>query len=214
MRTKLTVATAIAGSLLVTCLISGSAQATSVPVLKSNATPGIVTLVGHGGGELDGIADGVEGVHPRRDPHPARGEIGDPEELAHAQALGVHQQGGERRPRRDGGGDPLAGAARRAARRSVPWHGGWVLAVLRPTKRSGRGCRCAAAHSRSLKEMRRARRDRKLPPARAGAVKDVPLARAPERSQLGGRRPGSCGIPGKSARQLPSANVPEGLSHG
>ena len=50
MRTKLTVVTALAGTLLVTCLVSGSAQATSVPVLKGDATPGIVTLVGRGGG--------------------------------------------------------------------------------------------------------------------------------------------------------------------
>ena len=49
MRTKLTVATALAGTLLATCLVSGSAQATSVPVLKGDATPGIVTLVGRGG---------------------------------------------------------------------------------------------------------------------------------------------------------------------
>ena len=50
MRTKLTVATALAGTLLATCLISASAQATSLPVLKGDATPGIVTLVGRGGG--------------------------------------------------------------------------------------------------------------------------------------------------------------------
>ena len=51
MRTKLTVATALAGTLLATCLVSGSAQATSLPVLKGDATPGVVTLVGgHGGG--------------------------------------------------------------------------------------------------------------------------------------------------------------------
>jgi len=50
MMTRLTVATALAGTLLSTCLVSGSAQATSVPVLKGDATPGIVTLVGRGGG--------------------------------------------------------------------------------------------------------------------------------------------------------------------
>ena len=50
MRTKLTVVTALAGTLLATCLVSGSAQATSVPALKGDATPGIVTLVGRGGG--------------------------------------------------------------------------------------------------------------------------------------------------------------------
>lgn len=49
MRTKLTVATAIAGSMLATCLVWGSAQATSAPLLKSQVTPGMVTLVGHGG---------------------------------------------------------------------------------------------------------------------------------------------------------------------
>jgi hypothetical protein len=46
MMTRLTVATALAGTLLATCLVSGSAQATPVPVLKGDATPGIVTLVG------------------------------------------------------------------------------------------------------------------------------------------------------------------------
>jgi len=50
MRTKLTVATALASTLLATCLVSVSAQATPVPVLKGDATPGIVTLVGRGGG--------------------------------------------------------------------------------------------------------------------------------------------------------------------
>jgi hypothetical protein len=49
MRTKLTVAAALGGTLLATCLVSGSAQAASVPVLKGDATPGIVTLVGRGG---------------------------------------------------------------------------------------------------------------------------------------------------------------------
>ena len=50
MRTKLTVVTALAGSLLATCLVSESAKAMSVPVLRGGATPGIVTLVGRGGG--------------------------------------------------------------------------------------------------------------------------------------------------------------------
>ena len=58
MRTKLTVVTALAGTLLATCLVSGSAQATSVPVLKGDATPGIVTLVGRGGGR-GGVGRGV-----------------------------------------------------------------------------------------------------------------------------------------------------------
>jgi hypothetical protein len=58
MRTKLTVATAIAGGMLVTCLVSGSAQATSVPLLKSDAAPGIVTLVGKGGGHGGGHSGG------------------------------------------------------------------------------------------------------------------------------------------------------------
>ena len=43
MKTKLTVAVALGGTLLATCFVSGSAQATSVPVLKSDA--GMVTLV-------------------------------------------------------------------------------------------------------------------------------------------------------------------------
>jgi hypothetical protein len=50
MKTKLSVATALAGTLLATCLVSGPARATSVPVLKSEPTPGIVTLVGKKGG--------------------------------------------------------------------------------------------------------------------------------------------------------------------
>ena len=49
MRTKLTVVTALAGTLLATCLVSESAKATSLPVLRGVATPGIVTLVGRGG---------------------------------------------------------------------------------------------------------------------------------------------------------------------
>jgi len=48
MKTKLTVAVALGGTLLATCFVSGSAQATSVRVLKSDA--GMVTLVGRGGG--------------------------------------------------------------------------------------------------------------------------------------------------------------------
>ena len=59
MLTRLPVATALAGTLLSTCLVSGSAQATSVPVLKGDATPGIVTLVGRGGG---GMAAAVTAV--------------------------------------------------------------------------------------------------------------------------------------------------------
>ena len=58
MRTKLTMATALAGTLLATCLVSGSAQATSLPVLKGDATPGIVTLVGRGGGHGGGHRGG------------------------------------------------------------------------------------------------------------------------------------------------------------
>ena len=60
MRTELTVATALAGTLLATCLISGSAQATSLPVLKSDAT-GIVTLVGNKGGGGHGGGHGHGG---------------------------------------------------------------------------------------------------------------------------------------------------------
>jgi hypothetical protein len=61
MRTKLTMATALAGTLLATCLVSGSAQATSLPVLKGDATPGIVTLVGRGGGHGGGHRGGGGG---------------------------------------------------------------------------------------------------------------------------------------------------------
>ena len=45
MRTKLSVAIALAGTLLATCLVSGSAKATSVPVLKVEGSSGIVTLI-------------------------------------------------------------------------------------------------------------------------------------------------------------------------
>jgi hypothetical protein len=50
MRKTFTPATAFAASAFVACLLWGSAQATSAPVLKSEATPGMVVLVGHGGG--------------------------------------------------------------------------------------------------------------------------------------------------------------------
>jgi hypothetical protein len=65
MKTELTVATALASMLLATCLVSGSAQATSLPVLKGDATPGIVTLVGHGhgGGHGGGWGHGGGGGH-------------------------------------------------------------------------------------------------------------------------------------------------------
>src|SRR5262245_53382771 len=54
MRTKLTVAAAAVAALLATSLVSGSAQATSLPVLKSNANQSDVTLVGKGGGRGGG----------------------------------------------------------------------------------------------------------------------------------------------------------------
>ena len=63
MRTKLTVVTALAGTLLATCLVSESAKAMSVPVLRGGATPGIVTLVGRGGGRVGvGGRGAVSGV--------------------------------------------------------------------------------------------------------------------------------------------------------
>ena len=60
MRTKLTVVTALAGTLLATCLVSESAKAISLPVLRGDATPGIVTLVGRGG--RASVAVSVSGV--------------------------------------------------------------------------------------------------------------------------------------------------------
>src|SRR4029450_6942299 len=58
MRMKLCIATAIAGSLLLTGLVSGTAQAAPTPVLKSNAD--LVTLVarkgGGGGGAMKGMS--------------------------------------------------------------------------------------------------------------------------------------------------------------
>jgi hypothetical protein len=50
MKTKLTVAAAAVAALLATSLVTGSAQATSLPVLKSNLSQSDVTLVGRGGG--------------------------------------------------------------------------------------------------------------------------------------------------------------------
>jgi hypothetical protein len=46
---------ALAGALLLTCFVTSSAQAASLPVLKSNANDdGIVTLVGRRGGGFSG----------------------------------------------------------------------------------------------------------------------------------------------------------------
>jgi hypothetical protein len=61
MKTKLLVAAAFAGGMLATFLAPGSAQATSVPVLKSDANAGIVTLVGKKGGGGGGHARGGGG---------------------------------------------------------------------------------------------------------------------------------------------------------
>jgi hypothetical protein len=52
MKITLSVAAALASTLLATCLVTGSANATSVPVLKSDS--GLVTLVGRGGGRGGG----------------------------------------------------------------------------------------------------------------------------------------------------------------
>jgi hypothetical protein len=57
MRTNLCIATAIAGSLLLTGLVSGTAQAAPTPVLKSNAD--LVTLVARKGG---GSGGGMKGM--------------------------------------------------------------------------------------------------------------------------------------------------------
>jgi hypothetical protein len=54
MTIRLRVATALAGTLIAACFVSWSAQATSMPVLKSNAPSDIVTLVKHGGGHHGG----------------------------------------------------------------------------------------------------------------------------------------------------------------
>ena len=63
MRTKLSVAIALAGTLLATCLVSGSAKATSIPVLKVEDSSGIVTLVGRGGRGGGGRHYGGGGRH-------------------------------------------------------------------------------------------------------------------------------------------------------
>ena len=51
---RLGMATTIACTLIVTWLASGSAQAASMPVLKGDAPPGLVTLIGRGGGRGGG----------------------------------------------------------------------------------------------------------------------------------------------------------------
>jgi hypothetical protein len=64
MRTTLCIAAAVTGSMLLTGLVSGSAQATPTPVLKSNAD--LVTLVarkgGGGGGGMKGMSRGGGGM--------------------------------------------------------------------------------------------------------------------------------------------------------
>jgi hypothetical protein len=68
MKIKLSVAAVLAGTLLATCLVSGSAEATPVPVLKGHGNPGdpgIVTLVGRkggGGGGGKGLSRGGGGM--------------------------------------------------------------------------------------------------------------------------------------------------------
>jgi hypothetical protein len=66
MRITLCIA-AVGGSMLLGGLVSGSAQATPTPVLKSDAAPGIVTLVarkggGGGGGMSRGGGGGMKGM--------------------------------------------------------------------------------------------------------------------------------------------------------
>jgi hypothetical protein len=61
------VAAALAGTLIATCLVSGSAEAASVPVLKGYGDPGdsgILTLVGRkgGGGGMKGFSRGGGGM--------------------------------------------------------------------------------------------------------------------------------------------------------
>jgi hypothetical protein len=60
MKTKFLVAAALAGPLLATCLVSGPAQATPLPILKSDPSLDIVTLVGKrgGGGAMRGGGGG------------------------------------------------------------------------------------------------------------------------------------------------------------
>jgi hypothetical protein len=77
MRTKLTVATALAGTLLATCLVSGPAQATYLPVLKDDTRAGIVTLVRKGGG------GGGGGKHARGGGGKRYGGGGDGNHYAH-----------------------------------------------------------------------------------------------------------------------------------
>src|SRR5262245_16807871 len=54
MTTKLTVAAAAVAALLAATFVSGSAQAISLPVLKSDVSQNDVTLVGRGGGRGGG----------------------------------------------------------------------------------------------------------------------------------------------------------------
>ena len=66
MRTEVSVMIALAGTLLLTCFVTGSAQATSLPVLKSDANDvGIVTLVGRRGGSFGGGGRSLRGAGGR-----------------------------------------------------------------------------------------------------------------------------------------------------
>jgi hypothetical protein len=63
MKTQLLAAVSLAGTLLATCLVSGSAHATAMPLLKGPADPGVVTLVGRkGGGGGGGMSRGGGGM--------------------------------------------------------------------------------------------------------------------------------------------------------
>ena len=100
MRTRLTVATAIAGTLLATCHVSGPAQATPVLILKADATPGIVTLVGRGGGgkHARGGSRGGGGKHAHGGGRGGGGK--------HARGAGKRHYGSAKR--HYGGGKPHA----------------------------------------------------------------------------------------------------------
>jgi hypothetical protein len=60
MRTAESRRSALAGILLATCLASGPAQATSLPVIKNNAPRGAVTIIGERGGH-DGVGFAIRG---------------------------------------------------------------------------------------------------------------------------------------------------------
>ena len=113
MRTKLCIATALAGSLLLAgaVIVAGSAEAAPTPVLKGDAPDGVVTLVkrggGGGGGGGRGLSRGGGGGG-----HAYRGGGG-------GGGRGLSRSGGGGRYAYGGGAE--SATRRRRRRKALPW---------------------------------------------------------------------------------------------